>query len=626
MKEVVTEVNARLQTKVYYDGWWRDKLGEDLWPVYEDFKVFLTMVWDHIGLPAPTPAQYRIADFLQAKGVDLPVTGRADILMAFRGLGKSFISAAFALWRLLRDPRDEKILVISASGKKAKEFVYQLKTIMETMSLLAHLRPTGGCRDQSDNFDVTGASISQSPSVIAKGITGQITGSRATLIIPDDIETPETCGTEDGRETTLTKLLELDAIAVTAVFDEDGRCLQRKGDVVFLGTPQSMDSIYHRMMRERGYGCLCMPARVPQPDTLAENYTIRRNDGSALEILDPWILEGLEADRLTHGSPVDPERFTESDLQSRESKGRSWFMLQYMLDTALSDASKYPLKQNDLIVMPLNETKAPMTIQWGKNTNADNLVADIPNLGFTGDRLMRPMFVDPEWREYERSVCFVDPSGRGKDESAWVVAKTRGASIFVLQCRGFNGETDAAMREMAKDCAKFGVSKLAVEPNFAGGVWITAARPIFRMLAPAVGLEEAKWATAQKEQRIIDTLEPVMNQHKLVFDEAILRADSGCEVNSRVYSLLYQMSHITRDRGSLRHDDRLDALAGAVSWLQNAIGKDQEEEAAATREAELEAMLEDFVEMCKAGPKGRKFRGRRNGRHDPDLEVRQVSL
>src|SRR5690606_612620 len=45
---------------------------------------------------------------------------REDIIRAFRGLGKSYITAAFVIWRLMRNPRDEKVLVVSATGGKAK--------------------------------------------------------------------------------------------------------------------------------------------------------------------------------------------------------------------------------------------------------------------------------------------------------------------------------------------------------------------------------------------------------------------------------------------------------------------------------------------------------------------------
>ena len=54
-------------------------------------------------------------------------------------------------------------------------------------------------------------------------------------------------------------------------------------------------------------------------------------------------------------TPTDPDRFDSSDLLEREaSMGRSNFMLQFMLDTSLSDAEKFPLKMADLVVTSVN--------------------------------------------------------------------------------------------------------------------------------------------------------------------------------------------------------------------------------------------------------------------------------
>ena len=71
----------------------------------------------------------------------------------------------------MRNPRDEKILVVSATGSKAKEFVAQTKGILESMDLVQWLlegnRESGAARrDMADQFDVAGASLSQSYSVL----------------------------------------------------------------------------------------------------------------------------------------------------------------------------------------------------------------------------------------------------------------------------------------------------------------------------------------------------------------------------------------------------------------------------------------------------------------------------
>jgi hypothetical protein len=59
------------------------------------------------------------------------------------------------LWRLLRNPRDEKILVVSATGNKSKEFVSQVKIdagrpdlvlVLVASLLLLSLLCAGGAR------------------------------------------------------------------------------------------------------------------------------------------------------------------------------------------------------------------------------------------------------------------------------------------------------------------------------------------------------------------------------------------------------------------------------------------------------------------------------------------------
>ena len=46
---------------------------------------------------------------------------------------------------------------------------------------------------------------------------------------------------------------------------------------------------------------------------------------------------------------------------------------------------------------------------------------------------------------------------------------------------------------------------------------------------------------------IIDTLEPVLTQHRMVVAESFPREDAATE--DRNYAFLYQLTHITRDRG-----------------------------------------------------------------------------
>ena len=589
---------------------------EEVWPFFESFPLFVELVWEHLRIPAknrsqgpyarPTKAQIRIAERLQYGAAsdqtdEWWATVREDIIRAFRGVGKSYVTGAFAIWRLMRNPAEEKILVVSATGSKAKEFVAFVKQLLNTMDLLDFLRPGPDQRNQFDRFDVKGASISQSWSIKAVGIDGQITGSRASLIIADDIEIVQNSLSEEARQRLLNKTSEFEAIKLPGA------------DVVFLGTPQTEESIYNRLVKERQYTCFTIPARYPRQEKMTA-YLIKRDDGHEVNILAPYLLEEFESGKLTNWSPTDPERFDDVELSSREAKGRSFFALQYQLDTSLSDAERYPLRTQDLVVFSMNPVKAPMTVQWGRHTDRKNVVTDIPNIGFTGDHLLRPLFVHEDWRDYEGSVLFVDPSGRGQDETAWAIVKSLNGMLYLLHIGAETTDPAAAMRRIALDAKKYGVNTIEVEPNFGQGMWVAAFAPVLQQVWPGgCTVKESEWAKGQKEVRIIDTLEPVLTQHRLAVDESYLKADAKLE--DRNYSFLYQLTHITRDRACLTHDDRLDAVAGAVAHFMRAMSMDVDKAAEAMVEAEMEAEIEDFMEAFEFGGLGpsRRRGVRRNG-------------
>lgn len=601
---------------------WETNLPEEVWAAFEDFRNFLFLTWDHLGLPEPTPAQYEIAHRLQ-HGYDtaeseefdgdylnsISTEPREDIIRCFRSLGKSYITSAYAIWRLMRNPRDEKIMVVSATGSKSKEFVAQTKGILQSMELVQWLlegpRDSGASRrDMAEQFDVSGASLSQSYSVAARGITGQITGSRATLLIADDIEVERNSLTEDARQR-IVKIVQSDFVPITKT--EHG-----KGDIIFLGTPQTEESVYNTLVKEMGFRCITIPVRYPTRDKL-KNYVLTNNQtGREVNILAQYLRSMYQRGEIAHEEPTDT-RFGQEELLGIEAKGKASFALQYMLDTSLSDAERYPLRQSDLIIMSCNPVKAPIGIQWGRHNDKHNLVKDIPNLGFSGDHFLRPLFVDSEWEPYESKVLFVDPSGRGADETAWAIVGILTGTMFVLHVGGTSGDPAEAMTQIAIDAKKYDVQTVEVEPNFGQGMWITAFNPILSRIWPGgCTVVESEWAKGQKEGRIIDTLEPVMAQHRLVLDEDLAKRDSKAEDHK--YSLLYQLTHITRDRGALKHDDRLDALSGAVAHYQRSMGQDVDEAAKAVIQDRLDAEIEDFMEFMEDGGHVGRLRGvKRNG-------------
>lgn len=538
-------------------------------------------MWQVLGLPEPTPVQYEIADYLQ----NGPKRG---IICGFRGVGKSWITSAFVLWCLMNDPM-EKILVVSASKGRADDFTtFTLKLIREVW-FFKHLAPKRDplWRESKVAFDVGPCSPAHAPSMKSAGITGQITGSRATRIIADDVEVPSNSATEDLRDKLMKAVAEFDAILVP----------EGEPQIMFLGTPQTEESIYNKL-RERGYTMRVWPSLYPT------------DPGVYTGALAPSYLARLERDPSLTGEPADPQRFSFEDLMERKaSYGSAGFALQFMLDTSLSDAEKYPLKTADLVVMSLNEEKAPVTVQWASSPELQ--IRELPNLGFSGDRWYRPMYADSQWAPYEGVAMAIDPSGRGTDELAYAVVASLHGYLFLLDVGGLQGGYDeAALTALAKVAQRYRVNQIVIESNFGDGMFTALFQPVLQRYHKAA-VEEVRHNT-QKEHRIIDTLEPILNQHRLIVNEAAVRQDVEIAKDNPAYSLFTQLTRITYERGALRHDDRLDALAMVVNYWVDAMARDSNQAVHKWREKALNEELRLFMQNATGKPSRPKF-GRSRG-------------
>lgn len=548
-------------------------------PIKADFRNFLFLVWEFLKLPEPTPAQYEIACYLQhGECTDGGPPTRRIIIEAFRGIGKSWITSAFVLWCLLRDP-ELKFLIVSASKSRSDDFSIFTKRLINEMPILQHLIPTDDQRSSNIAFDVRGCRPAHAPTVKSVGVFGQMTGSRANIIIADDVEVLNNSDTEDKRDKLLKTIMEFEAI------------LAPGGRIIFLGTPQTESSLYNKLRKkiqkdgEASFKCRIWPARYP---ALAKLSTY---EGA----LAPSITAALEQDSSLVGQPLDPRRFNEQDLMEREgSYGRSGFALQFMLDTTLSDAERYPLKTADLVVLDVGEDKAPITIAWA--SGPQQLIRDLANVGFTGDRFYRPLFADEKWAEFEGSVMAIDPSGRGKDETGYACVKQLHGNLFLTASGGITGGyEDASLRRLATIAKENKVGMIVVESNFGDGMFVSILKPILQSIYPCT-IEEIRHNT-QKERRIIDTLEPVMNKHRLIVTSAVIKADlQTVEEEKTGYSLFYQLTHITKDRGALKADDRVDVLAMAVAHWTTAMAQDETSSADAARSRALDVELERFMQ------------------------------
>ena len=535
----------------------------------EDFKLFLQALWSQLDLPSPTRAQYAIADYLQNGPKRLQI-------QAFRGVGKSWITGAFVLWTLFNDP-ERKIMIISASKERADNMsIFLQKLIIET-PWLSHLQPNSDdSRWSRISFDVL-CSPHQAPSVKSVGITGQLTGSRADLMILDDIEVPGNSMTELMRE----KLLQLCTEAESILTPKDD------SRIMYLGTPQTTFTVY-RKLAERNYRPFVWPARYPRKSKLSQY------EG----LLAPQIQEDLDSGALEWETTDD--RFDNEDLIEREaSMGRSNFMLQFQLDTSLSDAEKFPLKMADLVVTSVNPTKAPESIVWCSDPS--NVIKDLPTVGLPGDYFYSPMQLVGDWDAYTETICSVDPSGRGSDETTAAYLSQRNGFLYLHEMRAYrDGYTDSTLLDILRGCGKYNASTLLIESNFGDGIVAELFKKHIQQTKQHIFIEETR-ANVRKEDRIIDSLEPILNQHRLICDRSVVEWDYKSNPDEApeyrlLYMLFYQMSRMCREKGAVKHDDRLDCLAQGVKYYTDALSISAQEAMKTRKRDEWNSMLEDFLE------------------------------
>ncbi len=197
-----------------------------------DFKLFAVLWNQQQGRETPI-LHLKMADWLEHawEGGD-----KRLLLMAFRSAGKSSIVGLFAAWLVYRDP-NIRILVLAADFTLAKKMVRNVKRIIESHPLTPRLKPDRADQWASDRFTVRRVLELRDPTMMAKGVTSNITGSRADIVICDDVEVPNTCDSADKREDLRERLSEINYVLVSG------------GTQLYVGTPHHYYSIYADVAR-----------------------------------------------------------------------------------------------------------------------------------------------------------------------------------------------------------------------------------------------------------------------------------------------------------------------------------------------------------------------------------------
>jgi hypothetical protein len=500
-------------------------------------------------------------------------------ILAPRGFGKThLVTAGLSCWDLWRNP-NAKVQVVSKSEGEAKKTIFLIRQWIETVPFLQHLRPSKKWqRDSATMFDVGTSTQDRTPSVVAKGVEGQLESTRAHRIIADDIETRENTKTLDARIDLDERIKEFTSIATYG---------ERR--INFIGTYHHEESVYLKLA-DRGYQFRTWPLLYPKP-------------GDRILGLAPVIARALQEGKVKSGDIVCPYRFDDQYVAERQAEGRTYFAMQQMLIADLGDSLRYPLQLRDFIVQTVNRDKAPISIAWGTHNDhgGSTRIEGIPMLGFTGDALYSPIMFDKDWTEYIGTLMWIDPSGKGKDKTAYAIVSFLNGYLWVHTVEGLEGgHNQDVLDRLALAARKYNVGRICIE-DFAlqsmfGQLLDPAVKRAF--LEPGqdpaypqgwkAAVEMVKVPSLQKELRILNALEPVLGSHRIVLDPVVASNEA----------LQYQLTRLTRQRDCLEHDDELEALAMACLQWQTSLNQDPEEAAQQQRDRWIEEQLEEHRRLA----------------------------
>jgi len=581
---------------------------------YTRFEPFLVDGMKFLGF-GTSRVQKLIGNFMEV--------GPQDIMVqAQRGQAKTTIAALFCAFSLLHNPSC-RVLILSAGEQLASDISGLVGRLITSWEVLACLKPdrSAGDRTSATGMDVHYSlkGVDKSPSVRCLGVTANLAGNRADLLLVDDVESLKNADTQTKREFLLNLTNEFANLVVAqARTTEFTTETFRHGRTIWLGTPQTGDSIYNTLPG-RGVTVRVWPGRFP-----TEAQEKEYGDTLAPEIVDavhqaPELRTGggLLGDM---GKPTDPELRSESTLQQKELQiGKAAFMLQYMLSTRLTDAGRFPLRTEQLVYLDAH-LNGFVPVQVVRGMSKERYIHK--NVAGQQYVLMAPQDVSNSVVPFGRVVAFVDPAagGANADETAFVIGTVSNSTVYVLSWGGVRGGYSTETLELlAQHLCRYKLDAVAIEKNMGYGAFSAVFTPI--MQRAHVGTHSAGTSvtdvmvTGHKEKRIINVLAPVIGRGSLVFTRTALEDDhlttTSYELTKqKLYSGMWQLSKITEKTGCLVHDDRVDALAGLVSHVQEALRVDQDKQASKMAAEAANARIQQDLRLLGVAnvPEQRRFR------------------
>ena len=434
---------------------------------------------------------------------------RRLLLMAFRGSGKSTVIGLYAAWQLRCDP-ETRILVVAADLSLAKKMVRSVKRIIERHPMTGIMKPPKLDQWAGEQFTVARMLELRDPSMLARGVTTNVTGSRADLIICDDVEVPNTSSTAYRRAELRERLRELDYV------------LTPNGAMLFAGTPHNFYSIYAEEPRRE----------LGETEPFLAGYA---------RMMRPLLDES--------GKSVWPERFPQDGIEAlMKRSGPNRFASQMMLKPLSPAEGRF---NSDLLRIYDGELeyhtangRDQLSINGVQMVDAscwwDPSLAAAGQADRTGDAsVVVGVYIDKHGAYWVHRVLYIS------------VDKSLSLGVPQQQCLA-----------VAKFVDELFMPIIRMEKNGVGETLPALLQATFNEQGVSCGIDaKHSGPTRSKNDRIIEALDAplaagLINAHRSVFE-------SG---------LIVEMKEWRPLSGNKVRDDGLDALAGAISATPVRIG------------------------------------------------------
>ena len=462
----------------------------------ESFLQFVTS-WNQFQGRGTPLLHGRIAGWLDARR---QAADRRLLLMVFRDAGKSTLVGLFCAWLLTIDP-NLRILVLSAEQALACKMTRNVRRVIERHPMTRKLRPKRAEQWAADQFTVERTLDQRDPSLLARGIGGNVTGARADIVVCDDVEVPNTAETPGKRAELRQALREIGFVLVPG------------GTQLYIGTPHTYYSIYAADARPEG------DEREP---FLKDFHRL------TLPLFDE------------RGDSRWPERFTPDHIEEvRRQSGPAKFRSQLLL---------IPTHVREMRLDPARLVRYEATLDW-REANGERVVK-------VGERRMvsATCFWDPAYGRPGRgdasviAAVFIDESGH-----YWL------HGIRYLETRpsaddhaGDLEPDDATLlcRQVIAFARELGLPAVTVETNGIGQFLPSLLRRELRASGLAIGVREHV-STRNKHQRILDALDPVLAAGSLHAHAGVWETPFVAEMREWL-------------PGTNTRDDGLDAVSGCL--------------------------------------------------------------